>query len=296
MNLLSIIKHIYNHPFNAENRIRGILRFIKWQINCILNPYPIIYPFTERSKLIIWKGLSGATGNIYCGLIEYEEMAFLLHFLQCNDLFIDIGANVGVYTILSSAEIGAKTIAIEPVPSTFNYLINNVLINNIQDKVKAFNIGLGSENGILCFTRNYDTANHVAEKSDTDTIEVEAKTLDSIIIQEKQYPVLIKIDVEGFEMEVLKGSYKTLQNDTLKAIIIELNGSGKRYGYDEKEIHRMLLDLGFRPIKYNPILKKIEYIEQYNEHNTIYIRDKQFIENRIKNSRPIRVGNSQQVI
>src|SRR5690606_35151161 len=101
MKLYDVLWYIYNHPFNENNKINGILRFIKWQVNCKINPYPIIYPYTEHSKIIMWKGLTGATGNLYCGLMEYDDMAFLLHFLRSTDLFIDIGANVGSYTILA---------------------------------------------------------------------------------------------------------------------------------------------------------------------------------------------------
>jgi len=89
MKLFHVLKFIYTHPFNSNNKIGGILRFFKWQIGCLLNQYPIIYPYTGNSKIIIWKGLAGATGNLYCGLMEYDEMAFLLHFLRPDDLFID---------------------------------------------------------------------------------------------------------------------------------------------------------------------------------------------------------------
>ena len=70
--LFRALKFIFTHPFNSENKLSGVLIFIKWQINCLLNPYPIIYQFTENSKLIITKGLAGATGNLYCGLMEFN--------------------------------------------------------------------------------------------------------------------------------------------------------------------------------------------------------------------------------
>jgi len=295
MKIFNILKFIYNHPFNSENKIGGILKFFKWQINCRLNPYPILYPYTENSKFIIWKGLTGATGNLYCGLMEYDDMAFLLHFLRPNDLFIDIGANVGAYTILASSEINAKTIAIEPVPSTFRNLIDNISINQMQEKVKALNIGLGSRNGKLQFTKSFDTVNHVATENETDTIEVDISTLDSILLTETT-PALLKIDVEGFETEVLNGAEKTLADKTLKAIIIELNGSGQRYGYDEIQIHKKLIEFGFKPFNYTPKSRQLKEIETFGIHNTIYLRDKEFVEGRIETSRQIKIGSTQQCI
>ena len=266
------------------------MRFLKWQINCRLNSFPIIYPYTENSKIIVWKGLTGATGNIYCGLLEYDDMAFLLHFLRPNDLFIDIGANVGAYTILASAEIKANTIAIEPIPSTFKILNDNISINQMQEKVKALNIGLGKEKGKIKFTKLFDTINHVATEIETDTIEVNISTLD-LILSTEQTPALLKIDVEGFETEVLNGANNTLAQNSLKAIIIELNGSGQRYGYDETEIHKKLLSFGFKPFNYSPQSRQLKIIEKFGTHNTIYIRDKEFVENRIKTSRQIKIGS-----
>ena len=295
MQIFNVLKYIYNHPFNAENKMGGILKFFKWQINCLLNPYPILYTYTENARFIIKKGLAGATGNLYCGLMEYEDMAFLLHFLRSNDLFIDIGANVGAYTILASSEINAKTIAIEPVPSTFKNLMDNILINNIQGKVNALNIGLGSKNGKLKFTKSFDSVNHVATENETDTIEVDIDTLDTILLKE-QCPILLKIDVEGFETEVIKGADTTLLNKSLKAIIIELNGSGQRYGYDERQIHNKLIEYGFKPYKYNPKTRQLMELETFGTHNTIYLRDKEFVEERIKSARKIKIGSNGQLL
>ena len=295
MQIFNVLKYIYNHPFNAENKMGGILKFFKWQINCLLNPYPILYTYTENARFIIKKGLAGATGNLYCGLMEYEDMAFLLHFLRSNDLFIDIGANVGAYTILASSEINAKTIAIEPVPSTFKNLMDNILINNIQGKVNALNIGLGSKNGKLKFTKSFDSVNHVATENETDTIEVDIDTLDTILLKE-QCPILLKIDVEGFETEVIKGADATLLNKSLKAIIIELNGSGQRYGYDERQIHNKLLEHGFKPYNYNPKTRQLIKLETFGTHNTIYLRDKEFVDERIKFARKIKIGSNGQLL
>lgn len=72
---------------------------------------------------------------IYMGLHEFENMAFLLHFLRKEDLFFDIGADIGSYTILASGHVGAHTFAFEPIPSTFQSLANNVAINRINDSV-----------------------------------------------------------------------------------------------------------------------------------------------------------------
>jgi FkbM family methyltransferase len=290
MSLLSTLKFITSHPLNRGNIIKAIFRFLRWQINTRLNTYPIIYQFTERSKLIIHKGMTGATGNLYCGLHEFEDMLFLLHFLRKNDLFLDVGANIGSYTILASSHVFANTISIEPVPSTFNHLVKNVLINFSQERVEVMNIALGSKKCFVDFTSNFDTVNHVATKSDTESIKVSVEKLDDILL-DKKVPILIKIDVEGFETEVLNGAANSILSNELKAIIVELNGSGLRYGYDENLIHEKLLVSGFKPYRYFPINRSLTLIETFGKYNTIYIRDIEFVTERLYNAEKVKIMN-----
>lgn len=288
--LLRILKSIINHPINKDNKLNAIFRYLRWQINCRLNPFPIIYKYTEKSKLIVSKGMTGATGNLICGLHEYNDMFFLLHFLRQNDLFIDIGANIGSYTILASGHVEAMTISLEPVPSTFEHLTNNININRIQDRVRALNIALGSTSGKISFTKSLDTMNHVATNLDKDTIDVSVLTLDEIL-KEERIPALIKIDVEGFETEVINGAKDTLLENELKAIIIELNGCGERYGYDETKIHNTLIKNGFDPYFYEPIQRHLTKIESFGKLNTIYLRDFEFVCKRVENAQKVKIFN-----
>lgn len=290
MSLISTLKFIIRHPLNRRNKFAAVLRFLKWQISAKFNSFPIVYLFTEKSKLIVEKGMAGATGNMYCGLHEFEDMSFLLHFLRPGDLFIDIGANVGSYTILASAHAGAETISFEPVPSTFSRLVNNISINQLHNNVKAFNIALGSAKGSIDFTHAFDTVNHVEMMSGENTIKVELNTLDAIL-RDNQFPALIKIDVEGFETEVIKGATKTLRSDQLKAIIIELNGSALRYGYDESLIHETLVGLGFSSYNYYPFTRSFKKVDTFGDYNTLYIKDIYFVNDRIKTADFIKIFN-----
>ena len=290
MNLFLILKSIWYHPFNQSNRVKAILRFFKWQIGTYFLQYPIIYKLTSNSKLIVSKGMTGATGNIYNGLLEFNDMIFLLHFLREEDVFYDIGANIGVYSILSSAEIGAKTYAIEPIPSTFSFLEDNININKCNDIVTLLNIGLSNKEGEMFFTSNLDTINHVINDFNNfsnNNLKIKVDTLDNISI--KDIPSFIKLDVEGFEMPVLEGAYNVLKNNNLKGIIIELNGSGKNFGFEDLEIHKLLLRNNFKPFYYSPRDRKLYELESFGNHNTIYLRDLNFVIERVKNQRKISV-------
>jgi FkbM family methyltransferase len=289
MNILNTIYRILTHPFNKKNKIKALLIFVKWQLAAYLNPYAIIYPLTQNSRIIVKKGMTGATGNIYCGLLEFADMGFLLHFLRPCDTFVDVGANIGVYTILASAEIGAKTISIEPIKQTFSLLQDNIRINNIESNVRTLNIGAGKAVGVLNFTQSLDTVNHVLaiNENATNVINVEISTLD--ILCDDICPAILKIDVEGFETEVLAGARNLIRQSELKAIIIELNGSGMRYGFNDMEIHKELISEGFLPYSYDPFARKLIKLESFTKFNTVYIRHYDYVNNRLQGARKINV-------
>lgn len=292
MGLIKILLFIINHPISSHSKIRSLVRFFWWQVRSIFTKEIYVHQFTEHSKLLMTKGMTGATGNLYCGLHEYKEMLFLLHYLRENEIFVDAGANIGSYSILASAEIGATSYSFEPVEETFNQFQQNINVNNISSKVNCFQIGLASKPGELIFTDEQDSSmNHVltSNNSSKNAKRVEVSTLDSIL---KNYsPSLLKIDVEGFELEVLNGALETLNKQSLKAIIIELNGSGKNYGFSDEEINSKLLSLGFNSYTYNPFERKLIAARLNDFDNLIFIRDIEFVESKLVSAPKVKILN-----
>jgi len=294
MSLLTTIKFILDHPLNREHKFRSILRFAKWQIGSRLVPGAIVYEWVNQSKFLVKRGETGLTGNIYSGLHEFADMSFLLHFLRPEDLFVDVGANVGSYTILACAAIGARGIAFEPVPSTYEKLVQNLHINYLDDKVKSMNSGVGAGQGTIAFTSDSDTTNHVVASGERyeNTITVNVTSLDVALTG--QFPSLIKIDVEGYETPVLEGALETLKNPSLNAVILELNGSGSRYGFDEAEIVALMLKCGFGTYSYNPISRTLIDLDGKNlsSGNTLFIRNRVFVEERLKDAPKVEILGS----
>ena len=288
MGIFQTLKYINNHALAKRHKLKAYARFLKWQVSQTIKKRPVILPFIGSSRLWVQKGMTGATGNIYTGLHDFEDMSFLLHFLRPEDLFIDVGANIGSYTILASGVTGASSISIEPVLQTFEILQKNIIINNLLEKVTPLNIGVGSKKGVLSFTEKFDTVNHVVlnEESEQEVslVKVPVEKLDGLLKGAEQ-PLLLKIDVEGFELEVIDGARILLGGTDLKAIIIELNGSGVRYGYDEQKIHAQLLGFGFRSYIYNPFERELEDATGFGKFNTIYLRDLDFVKRRLKTAK-----------
>jgi FkbM family methyltransferase len=290
--LMAIKKFIDQHPLAGRHKIKAYSRFIIWQITQAISPSEKIVSYIGNTKLSVKKGMTGATGNIYTGLHDFSDMGFLLHFLRKGDLFFDIGANVGAYTVLSSGCAGAKTISCEPVPAVFGSLKKNIQINHLDALALAYNIGLGSAKSLLSFTSNHDTVNHVVldgnNENEAEIIEVAVNMFDNLALKEG-VPDLVKIDVEGFETQVLEGMTGSLQDKRLKSIIIELNGSGGRYGFDEKLIDLLLRSHQFFPYHYDPFTRNLVALEKPGKDNTIYIRDIEFAKERVANADKIKV-------
>jgi FkbM family methyltransferase len=289
MIIINILKNIIRHPFNKNRKIKSFLIFLKWQLVSRVWDNLLVHQLSQKSRILVKNGLIGVTGNIYTGLFEFEDMMFSLHLLEKGDLFIDIGANVGVYSVLLSGEKNVNSIAFEPIPDTFKILESNVKLNNLENLVSLYNCGLGNEKKVVKFVSDLDVSNHVSPDQNIigeNIITIDILTLDDLSISD---PTLIKIDVEGFELEVLKGASKILAAKTLIAIIIELNGSGEKYGVNDTEVHKYLLEFGFHPVSYNPFNRELNSLGNFGNKNTIYIRDRELVISRIANSRKIMV-------
>lgn len=289
LRLYRTLRFIFNHPLNQKNKLFALYKFINWQFFNLKVRHTIIHNYIENSKIIVQKGMVGATGNYYCGLDEFTDMAFLLHFLRNEDSFFDIGANIGSYTILASSCVGCNSVTIEPVPLTYSTLLENIEINHIENKVIALNIGLGNENGTIKFTSDLDSTNHVATQDDKSVIQVKFNRLDDIAIIKDQ-TVLVKIDVEGYEFEVLKGGSNFFSKPNVKAIIIEMNGSGIRYGVSDYDIHQQLTEFGYSPYTYKPFKRELIKCDRTFSLNTIYVRDIDFVNERVNSSRTFKVN------
>ncbi len=291
--LPDILHFITQHPLNRDQKLKAILRFLRWQISSRLAPGPVIVKFVNETRIIVEPGLMGATGVLYTGLYEFEEMAFVLHALRASDGFIDVGANIGSFTLLSSAVIGARSLAIEPIPSTFGHLCDNINLNGIAPRVRALNIGIGRQAGLLHFTASLGAANHVRRDQDgaAKTLSIPVQPLD---LAAADFPAsILKIDVEGYESEVIAGADQVLSQPGLFAVLMELRGHGSRYGFDENGLHQKMLSSGFRPYKYRPFDRALDALPGIDlvGGNTLYIRDLETVRRRLETAPRFSVNN-----
>lgn len=289
---MKIIPIDFDQPLVRNARLPATMRFIRWQIESRLYRRVFIKNWVGNSKYFVRLGEKGLTQNIYVGLSEFSEMGFLLHFLKNGDEFIDVGANSGAYTILAGAVAGARSLAIEPIKESYDRLIANIELNKLGCFSQAKNVGLGARRGFLEMTFQEDSTNHVAVQGDSNTLLVPMMMLDDFI--EEWNPILLKIDVEGWEKEVLRGGVSMFAKDRVKAVIIELNESGRRYGVQDAEIVKLLNSWGFEGYEYDPTTRSLKKVGGKNlrRDNTIFLRDQEFVRRRLLSAPSHRVLNT----
>ncbi|MDC0607876.1 FkbM family methyltransferase [Amylibacter sp.] len=182
---------------------------------------------------------------------SFEEQE-IMHFssaLSYADLVIDIGANVGIYTILS-AKNGINVDCFEPGKDNLDFLMNNIMLNAVSDQVKVFPLGCSDRCDLRVFYGDSTAGSFVEDWAGTDrnynTI-VPTVDLDQFYHRYKNKNLLIKIDVEGSEHEVLIGSKKILSDNTNITLFIEITFSEHRLQLNRYffETFSYLFELGF---------------------------------------------------
>lgn len=159
------------------------------------------------------KGLS--TELIVFGSHEPKTTEFIKKYVKKNMVCLDVGANIGYYSTLFSNLIGneGKIISIEPSPINFQYLKQNLELQNLKNFI-LLNIACGDSNKQVDFHLNQsgNKSKIVSDENSDNIISIEVKTLDELSKDLKLEQIdFLKIDVEGYEWEFINGSKKTIE-------------------------------------------------------------------------------------
>jgi FkbM family methyltransferase len=276
--LIDIAHFLATHPLSREAPLKSWMRFTYWQIKSRIQ-HEVIVPWVGGQRLVLQRGMTGGTGNIYVGLHEFADMMLLLHFLRAGDVFVDIGANIGTYSILASGVCRARTLAFEPDPYTLWHLGRNVSINYLDNLVTVRGCALGADRGTVPFTVGRDTMNRIAVAGDRNVRMVPQELLDDFAHFQ---PIMIKADVEGNEENVLRGAQVLLAGASLKVIELETV---------TEDTARLLASNRFERAHYNPFTRDLsrEKVDDLAPSNSLFVRDWPFVAARLKAGKEIEV-------
>lgn len=197
------------------------------------------------------------------GVYEPETSLFLLDNVKEGDVFLDVGAHFGYFSLLASHLVGLRgtVVSIEAMPTTYALLSKNVSANR-RSNVKTHQFAAGEKAGNVQF-RDYGIVNSslntfVAARGILDgeaaayqVVDVETKRLDDFFARhELPNPAFVKIDAESSEHLVLEGMSAILEGAQPPILLIEMGGGDESEDLRARRIHQLLEKYGYRLFRY----------------------------------------------
>ena len=184
----------------------------------------------------------------YEGIYEPDLTTSFERLLRDDDTILDVGASFGWYTTLFAkyAPNGAVA-AYEPVPDTYDVLCENLRMNGMEAIVDAKQICIGESDDTISFVRTGNSGlGHVATNDAVDAVEVPVVKLDHVAHAKIGKTALLKVHVEGFELNVLRGAEHMLASDPMPLVQVKLTDDRlERYGASRDEIFKFLVERGY---------------------------------------------------
>ncbi|MHA1768090.1 MAG: FkbM family methyltransferase [Promethearchaeota archaeon] len=194
------------------------------------------------------------------GVFETRKTETLCSFLKPGMTFVDIGANKGYFSLIAAKIVGEQGLVFtfEPEPQNCEWIQKNIELNNYKN-ITLFPYALGAKNGkTRLFIGKKSGWHSLLPDLDTGTgesIEIEQKTLDSVLKEMKHERVdMIKIDVEGSELEVLKGAQKILESNKNIFLLIDVHTT---LGVSPEEVEKILKAYNFTIHELEPPYREI---------------------------------------
>lgn len=183
---------------------------------------------------------------------EEMESNFILNNLKDESVFIDVGANIGYFSMLAAQQNARKVLAIEPIPKTYKILKMNISHNLFTDIIEPFNVALGSRRHTERFVSSLGPKSHLEYKVDNvhvnlPTENVDVVTLDDLIksCSDIDRVDLVKVDIEGYEYAFLLGAEKTIKAFK-PMILMEIEEHRLvKYNVTAKQVFTFMSDLGY---------------------------------------------------
>ncbi len=268
----SRIKRLLKDPLRTFTYY--VMQFMAYQ-----RPYKVNYTTLWGDKMKFYLPEGGAL--YYYDFFEANVTNFLLHFLKEGDVFFDIGAHVGYYSMLASSLVGdtGKVISFEPTPRTFESLAENAKIkknievynNAVLDKeteIEFFDYG-PKFSAFNSFKKR--TSDDIYFKESAEKIKVKTVAIDSFCFEKNLKPTIIKIDAEGSEYLILGAMSKVLDT-AFPLVTLEVTGGDEWKDNCMKSI-KILTDKNYDcyEISLDGYLKKHTIKEVYTYDNLLFV-------------------------
>lgn len=249
-----IISKINKYSENYINKKKTEFKKQKDKLwdNKFLSSNKFVFNLNDKIKINLYKD-SVLSRLIYEGF-EQEELNYIEKTLAMGDIFIDVGSNIGLHSLIASFKVGenGNVIAFEPSPITFERFLENISLNNIKN-IEVRNKGISNKSEFLNFNISedgYDAWNTFAHSDESNMfskeIEVEVNTLDNELENiDKSRIKIIKIDVEGWEKFVILGGKKILIEYSPIVMMEFTETNTFAAGYMVQELYDIMIAIGY---------------------------------------------------
>lgn len=230
---------------------RGKGRLARMILPVAVRSNPTVIQNTGRNKMIVPNLLEPVGMSLWMdGLYEPETLQFLRSHIRSDSVFVDVGANIGAFTI-SLAASAQHVIAIEPSPQVLPYLRRNVEINEISNiDVVACAASTPDRDSVPLYVppeSHFGMASSAPQFGAT-PVTIPARSLDSILKEYKIESVsAMKVDTEGYEAHVFLGAEDLLRSASAPAVIFEFCDWAEERAFPGRKgwAQRVLMDFGY---------------------------------------------------
>jgi FkbM family methyltransferase len=218
--------------YDELRRLHLEMEFVRSRQSCYVGDgIALTYLADETPVFVNANDMGGPFNLINGGRYEEDNLEVMFSFLKEDSVFLDIGANLGFYTLVIGKRLGpcGRVLAFEPHPKLFGILARNIYVNGLMERAQYFNFGLSDRNeeAVLQYPDGHLGGGRVAGPEPVaghSAVAAELKRLDDLVGAGFRCD-LVKIDVEGHEISVLNGMREVVANSPDIKILFEKLGT-----------------------------------------------------------------------
>lgn len=244
---------------------------------------------TMTQQMLTYKLETGATINlhrddrlsreIFVNQFEANERAFVRSYLTAGDLFVDVGANIGLFTLIGATVVGptGKVYAVEPTTTTYQRLLHNIRRNQLsnvecvqgalsdRDEARLLTIsteGFAARNSLGQPTAGTHFTQEKVRCYQWDTFSAEHGLIGAV--------ALMKIDIEGWEFTMLKGAQATLRRVDAPDLLVEFGeGNAQANGTSCAALYELLVGFDYKLYRLDAWQKRLTPVPQGYQNDNL---------------------------